>query len=166
MQSTKWVHEALWVSKVKVIQWPCPNLSDLIFLNFFSSVTTRPIEVKFHVEPPWDWGTNICSNCPGHMTKMATMPIYGKTFKNLLLWNRTLMTLKLGMQHRVIEYYQVCSNDAPGLTLTYFMARSTFVLYAFLQEKVKTRASAWRGMNTPGWCHFLIYKNNLSLTMI
>ena len=29
-----------------------PNLSDLIFLNFFSSITTRPIEAKCHVEPP------------------------------------------------------------------------------------------------------------------
>ena len=30
------------------------------------------------------------------------------------------MTLKLSMQHRVHEYYQVCSNDDPGLTLTDF----------------------------------------------
>ena len=37
-----------------------------------------------------------------------------------------------------IEYYQVCSNDAPGLTLTYFMARSNLVPYAFVWEKVKT----------------------------
>ena len=34
------------------------------------------------------------------------------------------MTLKLGMQHRVLEYYQICSNDDPELTLTYFTARS------------------------------------------
>ena len=33
------------------------------------------------------------------------------------------MTLKFGMQHRVLEYYKVCSNDDPGLTLTYFIAR-------------------------------------------
>ena len=46
------------------------------------------------------------------------------------------MTLKLGMQHGVLQYYQVCSNDAPGLTLTYFMARSNLV--AFIWEKVKT----------------------------
>ena len=26
-----------------------------------------------------------------------------------------------------------------------------------------TRACAWRGPNTPGWHHFLMYKNNLSL---
>ena len=31
----------------------------------------------------------ICSNGPGHMTKMAAMPIYGKKHKkNLLLWNQ------------------------------------------------------------------------------
>ena len=48
------------------------------------------------------------------------------------------MTLKLGMLHRVLEYYQVCSNDAPGLTLPYFMTRSNLVSYAFVWEKFKT----------------------------
>ena len=48
------------------------------------------------------------------------------------------MTLKLGMQHRVHEYYQVYSNDDPGLTLTYFTARSNLVPYAFVWEKGKT----------------------------
>ena len=47
------------------------------------------------------------------------------------------MTLKLGIHHWVLEYYQVCSNDAPGLTLTYFKARSNVVPYAFIGEKVK-----------------------------
>ena len=47
------------------------------------------------------------------------------------------MTLKLGMQHWV-EYYQVCSNDDPELTLTYFTARSNLVPYAFVWEKGKT----------------------------
>ena len=48
------------------------------------------------------------------------------------------MTLKLGMQHQVLDYYQVCSNDVPGLTLTYFTARSNLVPYAFVWEKGKT----------------------------
>ena len=48
------------------------------------------------------------------------------------------MILKLGMQHGVLEYYQVCSNDDPGLTLTYFTARSNLVPYAFIWEKGKT----------------------------
>ena len=44
------------------------------------------------------------------------------------------MTLK----HRVHDYYQVCSNDDPGLTLTYFTAESNLVHYAFVWEKGKT----------------------------
>ena len=48
------------------------------------------------------------------------------------------MTLKLGMQHRVLKYYQICSNDDAGLTLTYFTARSNLVPYAFVWEKGKT----------------------------
>ena len=51
------------------------------------------------------------------------------------------MTLKLGMQitlKRVLKYYEIPSNDDPGLTLTYFMARSNLVPYAFVWEKGKT----------------------------
>ena len=47
-------------------------------LNIFSSETTGPIKVIFHMELLWDGGTKVCSNGPGHMTKMAAMPIYGK----------------------------------------------------------------------------------------
>ena len=66
------------------------------------------------------------------MTKMAAMPIYGKNLKKSSPKQKRPMTLKLGMQHRVLEYYQVCSNDDPGLTMTYFMARSNLVPYAFV----------------------------------
>ena len=48
------------------------------------------------------------------------------------------MTLKLGMQHRVLEYYQACSNDDPVLILSYFTARSNLVPCAFVWEKGKT----------------------------
>ena len=47
------------------------------------------------------------------------------------------MTLKVGTQHRVLEYYQVCSNIDRGLNLTYFTARSNLVHYAFVWEKGK-----------------------------
>ena len=41
------------------------------------------------MEPPWEVGTKVYINGPGHMTKMAAMPIYGKNLsKNLLLQNR------------------------------------------------------------------------------
>ena len=48
------------------------------FSNGFTSETTWPIKAKFYVEPPWAGGTKIYINGPGHMTKMAAMPIYGK----------------------------------------------------------------------------------------
>ena len=48
------------------------------------------------------------------------------------------MTLQLGMQHWVLGYYQVCSNDDPGLILTYFTSRSNLVPYAVVWEKDKT----------------------------
>ena len=40
----------------------------------------------------------------------------------------------------MLEYYRkkICSNDDPGLTLTYFTARSNWVPYAFVLEKGKT----------------------------
>ena len=59
------------------------------FSNIFSSETAWPIKAKFCVEPPWEGGTKVCINGPGHMTKMAAMPIYGKkSLNNLLLQNR------------------------------------------------------------------------------
>ena len=36
---------------------------------------------KFCVEPPWEGATKVYINGPGHMTKMAAMPIYGKNLK-------------------------------------------------------------------------------------
>ena len=49
--------------------------------NIFSSETAWPIKAKFYLEPPWEGGTKVCINGPGHMTKMAAMPIYGKNLK-------------------------------------------------------------------------------------
>ena len=57
------------------------------FSKIFSSETAWPIKAKFYVEPPWEGGTKVYIDGPGHMTKMAAMPIYGKDLKNLLLQN-------------------------------------------------------------------------------
>ena len=107
-------------------------------ISNISSETTGPIEVKFHMESPWDGETKDCSNGPGHMTKMAAMPIYGKNLqkssppesKGQWPWNLVCI---IGCSSTT-----KCSNDDPGLTLTYFMARSYLVLYAFVWEKGKT----------------------------
>ena len=73
--------------------------SDSTFAIFFSLETAKPIEAKFHVEPPWDGGTKVCSHGPGHMTNMAAMPISGKNLEKQIIFSGTKMpiTLKVGM---------------------------------------------------------------------
>ena len=51
------------------------------FSNIISSEIAWPIKAKFYVEPLFEGGTKVYINGPGHMTKMATMPIYGKNLK-------------------------------------------------------------------------------------
>ena len=105
--------------------------------NIFSSETTWPIKAKFYVEPPLEGGTKVYINGPGHLTKMAAMPIILKTFKNLLQKQKScdLETwhVALGTQAELeLELlYKPYINDDPGLTLTYFMARSNWVAYTF-----------------------------------
>ena len=69
-------------SQSELIVYPCSGVRCRCHcqqcLNIFSSETTWPIKAKLYVEPPWEGGTNVYINGPGHMTKMATMPIYGK----------------------------------------------------------------------------------------
>ena len=63
-----------------------PLWSSLLALSstiskIFSSETTWPFKAKFYVEPPWEGGKKVYINGPGHITKMATMTIYGKNLK-------------------------------------------------------------------------------------
>ena len=52
------------------------------FLKDFSSESTGPISIKFHMQPLGKAGKKIYIFCPGHITKMATLPIYGKNHSN------------------------------------------------------------------------------------
>ena len=102
------------------------------FSNVFSSETAWPIKANFYVEPPWEGGTKAYINGPGHMTKMAGMPIYGK--KHLKIFfsrTRSPMILKLGMKHQGLNLYKVYMHYDPGLTLTYFTARLNWIAYMF-----------------------------------
>ena len=70
------------------------------------------------------------------------MPIYGKNhWRSFSLGSngRWPWNLVQCIQHWVLQHLQVCLNDAPGLTITYFTARSKLVPYAFVWEKVKTK---------------------------
>ena len=85
------------------------------FSNFFSLESPTPIEAKFHVAPPWDEEMKVYSNALGHMTKMATMPICGKNNEKFFFsGTKRSMTLKVCMQHRVLEYYQIYSKMILG----------------------------------------------------
>ena len=51
--------------------------------NIVSSETTRPFELKFHMKTSYDRLAKVYTKCNGHMTKMATTPIYGKNPLNV-----------------------------------------------------------------------------------
>ena len=78
------------------------------------------------MEPPCDRGTSVCSNGPGHMTKMAAMPV------DRLLRNQKADDLESWYAASGARVLPSCSNDDRELTLTYFTARSDLVPYAFL----------------------------------
>ena len=66
------------------------------------------------------------------MSKMASMPIYGKNpLKIFFSETNGLISMKLGVKHRWLKYYNVYINHDPVMTLTQFMAMSTWVAYAF-----------------------------------
>ena len=69
-----------------------------IYYNLVFSQTIGQIEFKFHVKTPYKKVAKIYSNYLGHMTKMATTPIYGKNHLKIF-FSRTSrpMTLGLGM---------------------------------------------------------------------
>ena len=92
--------------------------------NIFSSETACPIKAKFYMEPPWVGGMKVYSGHLCHMTKMAATPIHGKNPIKIFFYGP--ISTKIGMQNRGLLSIIVCSNDDPGVTLTYFMARSNF----------------------------------------
>ena len=100
----------------------CPLTQDshpILTISNSSSKATRSVVTLFHTEPRGVEETKICSNHPGHMTNMATTPIYGKKPLKILFFRANqLMALKLSMKHWVLEYYQDYTYDDHGLTLT------------------------------------------------
>ena len=66
------------------------------YYNIVFSETTWPIETKFHMTTPYDWLAKTYTNCYGHMTDMATIPIYGKNSYNLF-FSGTKRPLAVGL---------------------------------------------------------------------
>ena len=78
-----------------------------VYVNIFFSQTIGPIELKFHVKTPYDKLAKICTKYFGHMTNMATTPIYGKNLLKIFSRTRKPVILRLGMKHWGCGAYQV-----------------------------------------------------------
>ena len=67
------------------------------------------------------------TNNPGHMTKMAAMPIYVKNPSKIFSAIRGPISKKLGMAHRWLKYYNVYINqDCDDLDLFYGKVNMAF----------------------------------------
>ena len=85
------------------------------------------------MKTPYDRLAKIYTNCTGYITKMATTPIYGINPLNIFFsGTKRPMALGLGMYRWGCWPYQICTNDEPMLTLTYFMAKSNLIPNAFI----------------------------------
>ena len=85
------------------------------------------------MEPPWEGGKKVYINGPGHMTKMAATPIYGKIFQKYFFYRtNSPMIMKLRMEHLELNLYTVYINNDPELTLTYFAAMSNLAKLVFV----------------------------------
>ena len=92
-------------SQGELIVYPCSvvrpsSVRRPPFSKIFSSETAWPIKAKFYMKHLWEGGTNVYINNPGHMTKMAAMPIYGKNPSKIFFSGTTgPISTKLGMKH-------------------------------------------------------------------
>ena len=68
-----------------------------------------------------------------------------KAFKNLLFQNQKSYDLETLLEQRGLKLYTVYINDDPWLTLTYFTARSNWVICTF--EYAKTVTKSFNGGN-------------------
>ena len=66
--------------------------------NVFSE-TTGPFKAIFCMEPQWIEGMKVCSQHLGHITKVASLPLYGKNPIKIFSETKGPMALGLGMQH-------------------------------------------------------------------
>ena len=76
-----------------------------IHVYFHDLQTSSPLKPLGQSKP--NFVTNVYINNPGHMTKMATMPIYGKNPSKIFCGTGGPISKKLGMKHRWLKYYNV-----------------------------------------------------------
>ena len=72
------------------------HLNIKIKIMVFSEIAW-PIKLKFYVKPPWIVTFKFCTRYPGHMTKMATTPMYGKNPSKIFSRTDGTISTKVGM---------------------------------------------------------------------
>ena len=92
--------------------------SDSIFSNFVCSETARPIEAKFHVQPPWNVGNENLFKCSRPHDHAH---IWWKPSNIFFFRIKRPMTLKLGIQYWVLEFYQCFHMMTLGWLWPFFM---------------------------------------------
>ena len=72
-----------------------PNLSDSTFLNFFSSITIRLFEAKFHVESPMGWENKSLFKWSRSRARWPPCPYMVKTFNQRTIGPVSLTRVKI-----------------------------------------------------------------------
>ena len=86
----------------------------------------------------------------GLTTKMAAMPIYGKNTLKIFFPGTTGSNLiKLCIKYQRPKPFVICANYDPGLTLTYFTARSNLQLRLYMGNM--TLMDLWNLLHPVTW---------------
>ena len=144
MQST---HESSWLSKVKVIHGPCSKVTRIQHCQTYFPLNLGWLKPNFIRSLHGKGNERYYSNSLYHMSKLDAMPIYSKkTLKSSSLESKGRWSWNLE-RSITSSCTTVCSYNAPGLTMTYFTARSNLVPYILVWEKIKTMEfSEWKTM--------------------
>ena len=99
-------------------------------VNHFQRFSPKPLGKS---KPSWVGGTKVCSRQLGHIPTWPVAPIYGKNSTMIFFSGTSVpITTKLDMYGLEPGPSIACSNDDPGLTLTYFRAVSILVFCEFI----------------------------------
>ena len=117
MQLTRLVHEPIWISKVKAIHWPLSKVTQLQhFKTSFPKTTLGQLKPNFVLSRHGILGWKFVQMF--RVTWPRWLPgSYVVSEKKSFFGTKKPMILKLGIQLRVLKYYQISSNKDTELTL-------------------------------------------------
>ena len=150
IQSTKFVHEPLWISMVNVIHWSSSKVTQI--QHFQTSFPQKLLAADWS---QISYGTSMgCGErkCVQMFQVTWPIPYTVRNFKNRLLWRQEaddLETWYIASSTRVLSVF---SNVVPGLTVTIFKTGSNLF----------PNASAWVKAYTTCISKFVLIQHILS----